>query len=76
MEVQRSFDLHYTMPKDVENFFKCFSAIRNSSPNKSQLKSEPYFLKIGLLCLLMSGVLVRFSISLKSNHGQDKSNKG
>jgi hypothetical protein len=36
------------MIKDVEHFFRCFSAIRYSSGENSLFSCEPHFLKMGL----------------------------
>jgi len=61
------------MTKDVEHFFKCFSAIRDSSVENSLFRSVPQFL-IGLLGSLKSN----FSFSLQhmeitiENHNQPK----
>jgi hypothetical protein len=44
------------MTKDVEHFFKCFFAIRDSSFEKSLFSSIPHFL-VGLLEFLVSNFL-------------------
>ena len=49
------------MIKDVEHFFRCFSAIRYSSGENPLFSSEPYFLK-GLFDFLESTFLSSFYI--------------
>jgi hypothetical protein len=44
------------MNKDFEHFFKCFSAIHDSSVENSLFNSVPYFL-IGLFGLLVFNFL-------------------
>ena len=46
----------YLMIKDVEHFFRCFSAIRYSSGENSLFSSEPHFL-LGLFDFLKSTFL-------------------
>ena len=43
MESQSCFDLISLMTKDVEHFFKCLSAILDSSVESSLLRSVPHF---------------------------------
>ena len=43
MESQSCFDLIYLITKDIKHFFKCFSAIRDSSLEKYHFSSVPYF---------------------------------
>jgi hypothetical protein len=44
VESQGCFDVHFQMIKDVEHFFRCFSAIRYSSGENFLFNSEPHFL--------------------------------
>jgi hypothetical protein len=46
----------FLMIKDVEHFFRCFSAIRYSSGEKSLFSSEPHFL-MGLFDFMESTFL-------------------
>ena len=62
------------MIKDVEHFFRCFSAIRYSSGENSLLSSEPHFL-VGLFDFLKStflSSLYMLDISPLSDLGQVK----
>jgi hypothetical protein len=59
------------MTKDVDKFFKCFSAIKQSSVDSSLFNSVPHFL-IGLFALLVFNFLnslYLLSISLISDIG-------
>ena len=53
------------MIKDVEHFFRCFSAIRYSSGENSLFSSEPHFL-MGLVLLLLSLPWLQEVVSLGS----------
>jgi hypothetical protein len=59
------------MIKDIEKFFKCFSALRYSSGENSLFSSEPHFL-MGLFEFLESSILSSLyilDISLLSDLG-------
>ena len=43
VESQGCFDLHFLMIKDVEHFFRCFSALQYSSLENSLFSSVPHF---------------------------------
>jgi hypothetical protein len=45
------------MIKDVEHFFRCFSALQYSSVDNSLFSSVPHFFKIGLFVFLVSNFL-------------------
>lgn len=76
MQFQSGFDFQFLMTKEVEYFFRSFSAIREYSGENSLFRYVPCCFKMELFGLILSGFLHLFlhilGISLLSDVGMVK----